>query len=306
MSYKKIFWGVMLVIIGVLFILKNTGAIYFNWHTVLNLWPVILILWGISILPVKDWIKLVSSLGIVLISFVAIQQFADNSDRFRIFNKDRNHEYEDSYNDSGEKQQISENFDTKITKASLNLKVGAGTFKINDTTGKLIDFEQFGDRVKYNMEVQNPDSTTSNITLSLKESHFRNRIDNDVDIKLNPNPVWDLKLEVGAAEVDFDLSPFKVANLKMEGGASDMEVKLGDKVAETNVEVNAGAASITLKVPAGVGCQIISNTVLASKEFDGFDKKDGNVYQTPGYETAAKKIKIKAEAGMASISVERY
>lgn len=305
MSYKKIFWGVMLVIIGVLFILKNTGAIYFNWHTVWNLWPVVLILWGISILPVKDWIKLVSSLAIVLISFVAIQQFADNSSRFS-FNNKNHQEYDESYTDADKTQQISEKYDAKITKASLNLKVGAGTFKISDTTDQLIDFEQFGDRVKYNMEVQNPDSITSNITLSLKESHFRNRIENDVDIKLNVNPEWDLKLEVGAAEVDFDLSAFKVNSLKLEGGASDIEVKLGDKAIESNVEVNAGAASITLKVPAGVGCQIISNTVLASKDFEGFDKKDGNVYQTPGFETSAKKIKIKAEAGMASISVQRY
>lgn len=306
MSYKKIFWGVMLVIIGVLFILKNTGAIYFNWHTVWNLWPVVLILWGISILPVKDWIKLVSSLAIVLISFVAIQQFADNSSRFRILNDKHDYQDERSYDSTDEKQQISETFDPKTTKASLELKVGAGSFNISDTTLNLIDFEQFGDRIKYNMEVQKPDSVTSNIVLSLKESHFHNRIDNDVDIKLNANPEWDLKLQVGAANVDFDLSPFKVNKLVLEGGASDLEVTLGDKKELCDVKINAGAASITVKVPKTVGCEIVSNTVMASKNFEGFDKKEGNIYQTPGYDSSVKKIKINAEAGMASINVIRY
>lgn len=59
MSYRKIFWGVMLVLIGTLFILKNVGVIFFDWVTIWRLWPLILILWGISLIPVKDYLKLI-------------------------------------------------------------------------------------------------------------------------------------------------------------------------------------------------------------------------------------------------------
>lgn len=307
MSYRKIFWGVLLVFIGALFILKNTGVIFFSWHTVWNLWPVLLILWGISVLPMKDWIKVVVSLATIIITFLAVQQFGRNDNwkwKFNFRDKDWDNDTEWDATDTIN-QAFDHEYDSTVKYANLNLNIGVGKFRISDTTSRLIDFVQSGSRLQYNMTVEGEDSTRK-VQLSMKEGHFQGTIRNDVKIKLNPAPVWDLNLEVGAAEVDFDLSGYRTKNVDISGGASDIRVKLGTLMPESNVRVKAGAASITILIPKTSGCKLEANTFLASKDFEGFEKKSNRNYQTPGFEANPNKINISAEAGMASIKVERY
>lgn len=50
-SGQSIFWGIILLLFGVLFLLDNLGIMYFNfWGFIGGWWPVILIVLGISII----------------------------------------------------------------------------------------------------------------------------------------------------------------------------------------------------------------------------------------------------------------
>ncbi len=306
MSYRKIFWGLLLVMIGVLFILKNTGVLFFSWHTMWQLWPVILILWGISLIPVKDWIKLVLSLLTVLVTFFAMQHYGPKDKHNWNFEwNDRNNK-DDEESVTTYNKVMSEDFDSLTKFANLKLNIGVGNFKIKDTTNLLIEVKHDNDNANYSMTAKTEDSL-SIIDLSLEKGEFNNgNIRNNVVMKLNPNPIWDLDLNVGAAEVDFDLSGFKTRNLKIQGGASDIELKLGAALPLTEVKLEAGAASITIRVPESAGCEIISNTFMASKDFSGFTKIGKQQYQTPNFATSTNKIKIDLQAGVASVNVERY
>jgi len=308
MSYRKIFWGLLLVMIGVLFILKNTGVLFFSWHTMWQLWPVILILWGISLIPVKDWIKLVLSFVTVIITFFAVQQYGPKDNHKWNFewndrhNRDRNDKEESTtYNNI-----LSEDFDSITKYAELKLNIGVGNFKISDSTGKLIEVKHDNHNANYSMTAKEQDSLTS-IDLSLEKGEFRDgNMRNNVEMKLNPNPIWDMDLNVGAAEVKFDLSGFKMRNLKIQGGASDLEIKLGAALPLTDVKMEAGAASITIRVPESAGCEIISNTFLSSKDFKGFTKVGSQLYQTPNFAASTNKIKINLQAGVARVDIVRY
>jgi hypothetical protein len=288
MSYRKIFWGLLLVLIGVLFILKNTGVFFFSWHSMWHLWPVILILWGISIIPVKDWIKLVLSLVTIVVTFIAVQQYSPKD------------------NQKWNNNVMSEKYDSLTKFAELKLNIGVGNFKIKDTTSKLVEVKHDNDNANYSMTAKVEDSLTT-IDISLDKGDFNDgNIKNNVEMKLNPNPVWNLDLNVGAAEVDFDLSGFKTRNLKIQGGASDIDLKIGAALPLTDVKLEAGAASITLRVPESAGCEIISNTFMASKDFKGFTKVADQKYQTPNFATSTNKIMIDLQAGVARVDVVRY
>jgi hypothetical protein len=307
MSYRKIFWGLLLVIIGVLFILKNTGVLFFSWHMMWHLWPVILILWGISIIPVKDWVKLVLSLVTIVITFFAVQQFGPQDRHNWNFEwKDDNDRGNDDENVITYNNVMSENYDSITKFAELKLNIGVGNFKIKDSTDKLIEVKHDNDNANYSMTANNEDSLTI-IHLSLDKGEFNNgNIRNNVEMKLNPNPIWDLDLNVGAATVDFDLSGFKTRNLKIQGGASELDLKIAAYLPQTDVKLEAGAASITIRVPESAGCEIVSNTFMSSKDFKGFTKIGKQLYQTPNFAASTNKIKIDLQAGVASVDVVRY
>lgn len=306
MSYRKIFWGIVLIMIGILFILKNAGIVFISWHMLWSLWPVLIILWGISVIPVKDWIKLVASLVIIIAGFLLVQQDKD-SDHFS-WRFDRNDDWNDEWNssDSADNQQsLSEVYNDSVHFAKLNFEVAAGKFLIRDTTSMLIDLERKGTSGAYTMTSRDEDSVRI-LDLQFEQKGSVRHFQNDVDLKLNAKPVWDLDLSIGAASIDFDLSQFKVKKMKVDGGASSIVLKLGDLTPRTDVEIDAGASSITIKVPAASGCEVITNTFLSSRDMKGFTKVKDHHYQTPGFNKSLKKVYINLEAGITSIDVIRY
>ena len=308
MSYRKIFWGLLLVLIGILFILKNTGVLFFSWHSMWQLWPVILILWGISLIPVKDWIKLVLSLVTVVITFFAIQQYGPKDNHKWNFEWNDRNQRDDNNEDNVTTYNnvMSENYDSLTKYAELKLNIGVGNFNISDTTNMLIEVKHDNDNANYSMTARAEDSLTR-IELSLEKGEFNEgKIRNNVNLKLNPNPIWDLDLNVGAAEVKFDLSGFKTRNLKIQGGASDIDIKIGAALPLTDVKLEAGAASIMVRVPESAGCEIISNTFMSSKDFKGFTKIGNQKYQTPNFASSTNKIMIDLQAGVARVDVVRY
>jgi hypothetical protein len=306
MSYRKVFWGIVLIMIGILFILKNAGIIFVSWHMMWSLWPVLIILWGISVIPINGWIKLAASLLVVVAGFLLVQRDTDNPDHF-FWRFDRHNDWNDEsdYDSTDNQQSLSENYNDSIHLAKLNFEVAAGKFLIRDTTYKLIDLERKGTSGSYTMTSRDEDS------VRILDVHFEqhgsiHHFQNDVALKLNQKPVWDLDLDIGAASIDFDLSRFKVNKMKVDGGASSIELKMGDLVPRSDVEIDAGASSIKIHVPQTSGCEVITNTFLSSKDLKGFTKVENHRYQTPGFDKNPKKIYISLEAGITSIDVTRY
>lgn len=57
MKSRNLFLGILILFIGVVALLASIGTIGFSWQVAWRLWPMLLILVGISMLPVKDWLK---------------------------------------------------------------------------------------------------------------------------------------------------------------------------------------------------------------------------------------------------------
>jgi hypothetical protein len=313
MSYKKIFWGVVLVIIGTLFILKNVGIVYFDWVTLWRLWPLVLILWGISIIPVKDYLKLIFSVVAILLSVLLVNRY-DRTGYYRFGwnNSDRRSEWRDSQRrydkDYDDEQQLFQSFDSAINRVELKLEAAAGEFKLADTIDedKLLTFFKQGTVGNYSMTSRD-DSSRRYIELNMQESKIKmeNR-GNRVKIGLNPKVIWDFDFDIGASSINFDLSRYQVENIDIDGGASSISLKLGDKSPETHLSISAGAASIDIKIPETSGAEITTETALTSRDFKGFNKVENGLYRTPGFEGASNKIYIEFDAAVSSLSVKRY
>ncbi|RZK42418.1 MAG: hypothetical protein EOO90_07330 [Pedobacter sp.] len=319
MKLDRIIWGVLLLFIGGVLLLDNFNVIEFYWQNVWNFWPVFLIILGINILFNRNNSQTgnIISLGILIITlsflFVKGQEQPERGVWW-----DRNHLNIDidgeKWNDRGSynKTSWSQPFTAEDAqkKAILNITGGASTYNLKEETDSFI-VANVSERKRGLGYILEKESTDSVNTLNFKIKGKTNGIKlgkngTKIDFGLNVQPVWDMNVVMGAGKVDFDLKNYKVRRFNIDGGAADIDVKFGDLLAITDVNVKVGMADIKIEVPEGVGCRVITRTGFSSKDFDGFTKLKDGTYESPNYEGSAKKIFINLDGGFSNFEVKRY
>jgi hypothetical protein len=312
MNNKNVFWGIILVVIGVLFILSNLGVFDFSFRALFDMWPALLVIWGISMLPIKGGLK--TTLSVITVLFaVFVASTRDYSGHWsnqigpRVhmgnFNLD-DFEDDENYSDENYTFLFTEDYDESVKTAVLNMDIAAGKFTIEEATDFLIDFEAENNLGQYEKEIMKNGSTTE-IYVRLEDGKLRSGSNkNRAFISLNTQPTWEMKLDIGAAEFVADLRAFKVGNVEIDGGASAIKIKIGDKQEETNIDIESGASSVKIYIPESAACEVLSNTVLSDLDLDGFIK-DGKTYRTSNFEEAKQKIYIELDAAISSLNVIR-
>jgi hypothetical protein len=185
---------------------------------------------------------------------------------------------------------------------------GIGIFNLKRTTDDLIYVKAKGVRDNYKLIKDDVDSLTT-VKLKMKEKKIhigKSDYTNRVDISLNESPVWDLDIDVGAAEIDLDLKKFNIENIAINMGAASLDLKLGNLSESTNLDIDAGASNIDIFVPESAGCQVNIDDVLSSKKLSRFEKLDSGLYETAGFDEAEKKIYINIDCGVSSVTIRRY
>lgn len=304
-KFKNIFWGVILLVLGVVLALKNFGVIHFSWRALLQLWPVLLILWGISVLPARASLKVLLALGVAVLSIALVYYKSPQYENRPFWQWNNDTEWNDE-NWTPEEQVLTEPWDSAVKIASFKLDAGAGKFTIDDTTGSMIYFHKSGNLGPYTLESYD-DEEGRKLHINMEgENISLGEVKNEVRIMLNSEPVWDVEINAGAAEMDIDLTPFKVRSFKMGSGAASVQLKLGASLDSTRVQIEMGAASLKIRVPKEAGCQVKSESLLSSRKMEGFDKIKSGLYQTPGFDKAGRKIIIDLKAAASDFKVERY
>ncbi len=285
--------------IGILFTLDNLHFIDFDWYNLWRLWPVVLILWGISVLPVKNLIKVV----LVLVVLAGSVTYMVNS---TVRWHDRDYHITYDFDDREVDQDFTIPFEDSVKTASLEMEVAASKFNLIDESYDLLEFEKKGSIIDYKYSVRKTDDNVDVDIYIEDEVVLKSKSHNRIDMSLNPYPVWDMHYEVGAADVEFDFTGLKISELSLEGGAAAIMMKIGDEYPKTKVRIEAGASSIKVKVPKDSGCDLNITSVLSGKSISGFEKIDHGHYRTENFEDADNKIYLVVEAAVSSYSVIRY
>ncbi len=299
MKTGRVFWGVFFVAVGFLFLLGERFELDLDVSVIWHLWPVVLILIGLKYLFKNPAVKV--AIAVITALLVALFIYSVFS-----FNWIMGHGDDESY--VGQGQDLSQPYDSTMKKVSFRVDLGAGTFLLDGTSDDLITASTNTTFGKYSlMSESSGDATTLSLNFEGKSRRLNLRkMKNRAEVRLNPNPVWDVDVDAGAAKVDFDMSPYKVENFTLDAGAATVKLKFGGLVPELHGRIQIGASSLRIEIPDSVGCEITLDTGLSSKRFSDFEKVDDDTYQTPDFEKAASKIYLSIEAGVSSIRVVRY
>ncbi len=305
MKTSQIFWGFFLITIGSLYLLEKYVTLNIDWELIWNFWPIIIIFAGLALILKGTFIKpVVNILFGILVGLLVFGFFNDTFDGIS-----RHHRH----NFSSESDDVSRNdykveYPENVSHVNLTFDAGAGSFYIEGTTDKLIEGYSEGEYKDYSVDNSQKDSVAwVNIQLGKTgKSFFNNNIKNKFELSLNEKPTWNLNFNIGAAKSNFDLRPFKIKNLVINTGASKTKIKLGDKTDLTYVNIEMGAAALTIYIPENSGCKVKGDMVLMSKQLKDFDKNGKGYYITKNYNTATKKIIIDIDGGVSSFKIKRY
>jgi hypothetical protein len=122
--------------------------------------------------------------------------------------------------------------------------------------------------------------------------------------EVNPSIPFEFVLHSGASRLDIDLRELQVRRMSFEGGASSLNLVLPEAAEQTEVGLQAGAASIEIRVPAGVALQLAANSVGSlSVDESRFPALGPNVFQSSDFETAAHRVRVTLDGGATSLRV---
>lgn len=321
MKLDRIIWGILLLFIGGVLLLDNFGVIEFYWRNVWRFWPVFLIVIGVNMLFNRNNSQLgnILSIGILAITLTALFFIGQEQPSKRLWWEKRHFnwksdDFEDVYEDTVVLGKSNFTQPLEVGDASrktvLEISGGANVYKLNSETASLLDADVRETRKGMNfMLSKSVIDSVNHLNFKMKgnsKNIYFGENGNSVDFRLNSQPVWDMKVFMGAGQVDFDLSLFKVEKFEFDGGAADIDVKFGDKQAETHVKMKVGMADINIQVPKDSGCRVKTKTGFSSKDFDGFTKLEDGTYETPNYSTSKNKIYIDLDGGFSSFEIKRY
>lgn len=299
------FGGLVLLGLGVILLLGNFGQLDINFEEFWKLWPLFLILPGLSLLfrsrtgSVLGLLFLIAA-GVFVWGWFAHPDFVDRY--FRVSWLRTSTQLETTT--------FSERYVADNTIAKLQLETGAGKINLSSTRGsdKLLSGEGKSNWGKYQISRSQSGGVD---TLKIDQAAWRHFFmmgnhSSDLNLVLDTRPDWEFDLKVGAADLVAELDNLAVTNFRLEAGATTARIKLGDMASKLIATVKVGAAHIRIEVPKSVGVELRESSGLSTNNFPGFTKQSDGVYFSDGKDMASKTITLTLESGASTIDVVRY
>ena len=291
----KIFWGLLLVLVGGLALANNFGLIDVNFANLWRLWPLLIVAAGISILSLNNMAGRIVTIVLVVITLGAVTWvMVGNYPNLAL------HKYNTTIKKTSD----------AVKQAEININAGASSIQIGTISTDLVADVEFESNIASLSETSKLVGDSQQIALAMKSGENNGWMIGDVrniwNIDLTTDLPLTLNIDAGASSSDIDMSGSKLKNMYIKTGASSAIIKLGDKEKITNINIESGVSNIVVKVPKSSVVQLLSDNGLTSNNLADLVNVGNNRYESPSYSQSAKQINIISKIGLSSFTIERY
>ena len=294
---RGLFWPLLLITIGLVFLLVNFGFVPgVTVLSLLSLWPLLLILAGVDLAIGRRWPLAALGIDVAVIALglalLASQPTMFATPFFHIGST------------SGGQRDVSVERRT-ASSLSLDINGGAGRFRIGGGSSVLVEAHS-----------PNPDLRLRRADFDRGGQDADVRIDQSgnrqvggttpdfVETKIASDVPTELEVNGGAGEFIVDLSDVMIRSAELNVGAASLTLTLPKPTAAVNIEVNAGASNIVIEVPEGVEARVTtSGAFLSLRSSNSRVSAGDNSAETAGYGAATARVTVRVTAGASSITV---
>jgi len=304
-NFGRLLFGLIVIMFGLAFLARNAGWLPYdisvNWSL---LWPIAVILIGLSLMSGQGWVSMVIgavvTLGVLLLIGSMFWRGPIGSWPGMMGWR----------GDWQERRQTSDSVSYAISKESdakrgeITIRGGAGRIIIQGGAERLVE----GSLASNFAQV----ATSSKVVDGRQEASVEawgqggmmmGGWRNDLSAAITKDIPVDLVIDGGAASLELDLTRVVAESVKINTGASSVDLALGDKAINAKVDINAGASSVDIEVPKNVGVKAVLKSALTSVDLPGFEKLADGTYATKDFEKAERKVELNLELGVSSVRV---
>jgi hypothetical protein len=145
--------------------------------------------------------------------------------------------------------------------------------------------------------------TIERLALSTGASETRVRFDSS-----GARPPRRIEVDAGAARVELvDLASVGPATIELQVGVGGMDVDLGRNWwSDVDLKVEAALGTMTVNLPRDVGVRLELDRTLAGFEHDGLTRQGGNTWVSENWDTATRRLRVRAATTLGKFRVRRY
>ncbi|MBA7545205.1 hypothetical protein ES705_37570 [subsurface metagenome] len=195
----------------------------------------------------------------------------------------------------------------EIEKASIGLNLDVGKLVLSESTPLLYEcvsqyrFKEFEPFEKFSHTEKEADILIYHSPITKKV--ISNNVKNNWQLKLNNKIIYDLSVITGAIDIDYNLSDFKVEKLYIESGASNINLVLPQYNSKIIIIIDTGVSNINIDIPNNVGAIVNIDSGIAVKDLDDFIKRNGT-YISQNYNESKFKTEIEINCGISNIDID--
>lgn len=272
---QGIAWPVLLIGAGTFLLLNNFGPrTYVTWTKIVQLWPLILIAFGIDLLfRSRTWWGISISIVLVLLIVGGAVWWIG---------------FEGSIPPSAS-YPVEKALSPDVRRADIRYQLSAGQLIVGDLSGEEMliagtaypekpeeTYAETGEVARYSLEVGFP-------------AFYPNTTQWELGL-LTSFPV-SLQVENGAGELFLALERVDLELLSVEQGVGDIVIRLPQEV-EGEVSIDQAVGRIQILVPQETGIQVHFDKAISRLDVPEGYQLQGNTYTSPGFEDKAEKITI--------------
>ncbi len=286
----RIFAGIIILLIGLIYLVKNFEIFSGFDLSVFQLLSVIIIFIGLSLLSVRRW--LLTMISFVVIGFIFLFIF------FYIYN-----------NFSADREIIDYPFFIEefqeIDSAIVVMKYGIGNLSITSNEKSSISGNLKTNFTKLETSSRFEGSNTQRVTINTLDSNFLYFGDliNTINVSFPEDLPMDIYIDSDSAQMDLDLTSVTIKGLDIDTNTSDINLAMYKILDNAKIKIDAGVSFVNIVLPKNIGAELSLSGGLALKDVSGFVPIDSGYYLSEGYEDKDIQIELDLDLGPADLKI---